>query len=100
MNTHGVVVRHLDRGWAANERSGARLMSRALSVAAWALLETVARFTLVSLLLVTLAIRVAVLAALFAVSPRAAPDVTAAALGRFPDPPSESPGIATSDDHR
>jgi hypothetical protein len=63
-------------------------VSRALSTAASALLETVARLALVAIVLVALALRLVLVLAVRAAKPRAASDLHTAALGRFPNPPS------------
>ena len=100
MNMHVAIIGDLGGARAASDRSGARTMSRALSVAAWALLETFARFALVSLLLVTLAIRLALFAVLLIATPRAAPDLSAAGLDRFADPLPAPARSAMSEVHR
>ena len=98
MSTQVAIAGNLGGERRAEDRSDVRVVSRALAVAAWALVETVVRFALVSLLLFTLAIRLAIFALLFVSAPRVA-ELQAVGLDRFPAPPSESPGIATSESH-
>jgi hypothetical protein len=72
-------------GCAPDASSGGCAVSRALSTAASALLETVARLALAALVLVALTVRLMLVAALT----RAAPDLRgAAAFGRLPKSPS------------
>ena len=99
MSTQVAIAGDLGGERRANDRSDVRVVSRALAVAAWALVETVVRFALVSLLLCTLAIRLAIFALLFVAAPRSVAELQAVGLDRFPAPPSESPGIATSESH-